>query len=127
MLADMLAHARIFVPGDLTLDTEWRTKTHTAVEAAVSEGGLAVEVRDLLKEVLANVEIVEDHSFKRHADRALAEYDGLIEPGQDIVYEYRWQEADSTWSGWRLTPKTGELNFPEEAREIQHRIAAAPG
>jgi hypothetical protein len=52
---------------------------------------LAAEVRDLLKEVLADVEIVEDVGFKRRADRALAEYDGVVEPGQDIVYEYRWQ------------------------------------
>jgi hypothetical protein len=79
-LADMLAHARIFVPGDLALDTEWRSKTYAAVEAAANEGGLAAEVRDLLKEVLADVEIVEDASFKRRADRALAEYDGVVEP-----------------------------------------------
>jgi hypothetical protein len=45
------------------LDTEWRSKAHAAVEAAASEGGLAAEVRDLLKEVLADVEIVEDASF----------------------------------------------------------------
>jgi hypothetical protein len=30
VLADMLAHARIFVPGDLALDTEWRSETHAA-------------------------------------------------------------------------------------------------
>jgi hypothetical protein len=47
VLTDMLAHARIFVPGDLALDTEWRSQTHAAVEAATSEGGLAAEVRDL--------------------------------------------------------------------------------
>jgi hypothetical protein len=76
VLADMLAHARIFVPGDLAFDTEWRSKTHTAVEAAASERGLAAKVRDLRKEVLADVEIVEDVGFKRRADRALAEYDG---------------------------------------------------
>jgi hypothetical protein len=125
VLTDMLAHARIFVPSDLALDTEWRSKTHAAVEAAASEGGLAAEVRDLLKGVLADVEIVEDATFKRHADRALAEYDGVVEPGQDIVYEYRWQEADGTWSSWRPTPDTGELDYPNEAREIQHRIVAA--
>jgi hypothetical protein len=125
VLADTLAHARIFVPGDLALDTEWRNKTHAAVEAATSEGGLAAEIRDLLKEVLANVEIVENAGFKRRADRALAEYDGVVAPGQDIVYEYRWQEADGTWSSWRRTPKTGELDCPNEAREIQHRIAGA--
>jgi hypothetical protein len=51
------------------LDTERRSKTHSAVEAA-SEGGLAAEVRDLLKEVLADVEIVENVSFKRRSDRA---------------------------------------------------------
>jgi len=38
--------------------------------------------------VLADVEIVEDVGFKRRADRALAEYDGVVEPGQNIVYEY---------------------------------------
>jgi hypothetical protein len=71
---------------------------------------------------------VEDVSFKRRADRALAEYDGIVEPGQDIVYEYRWQQADGTWSGWRPTHDTGELDYPNEAREIQHRIAVAmPG
>lgn len=48
VLTDMLAHARIFVPGGLALDTEWRSKTHSAVEAAASEAGLAAEVRDLL-------------------------------------------------------------------------------
>jgi len=121
----MSAHARIFVPSDLALDTEWRSKTHSAVEAAANEVGLAAEVRDLLQEVLADVEIVEDASFKRRADRALAEYDGVVEPGQGIVYEYRWQEADGTWSGWRRTPDSGELEYPDEAREIQHRIAAA--
>jgi hypothetical protein len=125
-LANMLAHARIFVPGDLALDTEWRSKTHAAVEAAASEGGLTAEVRDLLKEVLADVEIVEDAKFERRADRALAEYDGIVKPGQNIVYEYRWQAADGTWSSWRRTPDTGELDYPDEAREIQHRIAAAP-
>jgi hypothetical protein len=36
VLADMLAHARIFVPGDLAFDTEWRSKTHAAVEASSS-------------------------------------------------------------------------------------------
>jgi hypothetical protein len=102
-------------------------QTHAAVEAAASEGGLTAEVRDLLKEVLADVEIVEDASFKRRADRALAEYDGIVKPGQNIVYEYRWQAADGTWSSWRRTPETGELDYPNEAREIQHRIAAAPG
>jgi hypothetical protein len=122
----MLAHARIFVPGDLALDTEWRSKTHSAVEAAASEGGLTAEVRDLLKEVLTDVEIVEDLGFKRRADRALAEYDGVVEPGEDIVYEYCWQAADGTWSSWRRTPDTGELDYPDEAREIQHRTAAAP-
>ena len=125
VLADMLAHARIFVPGDLALDTEWRSKTHSAVEAAASEDGLAAEVRDLLKEVLANVEIVEDVGFKRRSDRALAEYDGIVGPGQDIVYKSRWQEADGTWSSWRATPRTGKLDYPDEAREIQHRIADA--
>jgi len=110
------------------LDTEWRSKTHAAIEAAASEVGLAAEVRDLLKEVLADVEIVEDASFKRRADRALAEYDGVVEPGQDIVYEYRWQEADGTWSNRRRIPDTGKLDYPNEAREIQHRIAAVmPG
>jgi hypothetical protein len=39
---------------------------------------------------------VEDLSFKRRADRALAEYDGVVERGQDILYECRWQEADGT-------------------------------
>jgi hypothetical protein len=87
---------------------------------------LAAEVRDLLKEVLADVESVENASFKRRADRALAEYDGVVEPGQGIIYEYRWQEADGTWSSWRPTPGTGKLDYPDEAREIQHRIAAAP-
>src|SRR5258708_7865311 len=77
VLTDMLAHARIFVPNDLALDTEWRSKAHSAVEAAVSEGGLAAEVRDLLKEVLADVGIVENASFKRRADRAAARYDGI--------------------------------------------------
>jgi hypothetical protein len=49
-------------------------------------------------------------------------------PGAYIVYEYRWQETDGTWSSWRPTPDTGELDYPNEAREIQHRIAAAlPG
>ena len=38
--------------------------------------------------MLADVEIVEDVGFKRRADRALAEYDGVVEPGQNIVYEY---------------------------------------
>ena len=57
-----------------------RSKSHSAVEAAASERGLVAEVRDLLKEVLADVEIVEDASFKRRADRALAEYDGVVEP-----------------------------------------------
>jgi hypothetical protein len=94
VLTDMLAHARIFVPNDLALDAEWRSKTHAAVEAAANEGGLAAEVRDLLKEVLADVQIVEDPNFKRRADRALAEYDGIVKPGQNIVYEYRWQAAD---------------------------------
>jgi hypothetical protein len=114
-------------PNDLALEAEWRSKTHAAVEAAANEGGLAAEVRDLLKEVLADVQIVEDPNFKRRADRALAEYDGVVEPGHDIVYEYRWQEADGAWSGWRRTPDTSELDYPNEAREIQHRIAAAPG
>jgi Tripartite tricarboxylate transporter family receptor len=82
VLTDMLAHARIFVPNDLALDAEWRGKTHAAVEAAASEGGLAAEVRDLLKEVLADVEIVEDAKFERRADRALAEYAGIVKPGQ---------------------------------------------
>jgi hypothetical protein len=36
-LTDILAHARIFVPGDLALDTEWRSKAHAAVEAAAKE------------------------------------------------------------------------------------------
>jgi hypothetical protein len=54
-----------------------------AVEAAASEGGLAAEVRDLLKEVLADVEIVEDANFKRRAHRALAEYDGVVERATD--------------------------------------------
>jgi hypothetical protein len=45
------------------MDTDWRSKTHAAVEAAASEGGFAAEVRDLLKEVLADVEIAEDASF----------------------------------------------------------------
>jgi hypothetical protein len=53
-------------------------------------------------------------------------YTQVVEPGQDIIYEYRWQEADGTWSSWRPTPVTGELEYPDEAREIQHRIAAAP-
>jgi hypothetical protein len=53
------------------------------VEAAASEGGLAAEVRDLLKEVLADVEIVEDANFKRRAHRALAEYDGVVERATD--------------------------------------------
>jgi hypothetical protein len=57
------------------LDTEWRSKTHAVVEAAANESGLAAEVRDLLKEVMADVEIVEEASFKRRADRALAGYD----------------------------------------------------
>ena len=48
VLADMLAHARMFVPGDLALDTEWRSKTHATVEAAASEGGSAAAVPDLL-------------------------------------------------------------------------------
>jgi hypothetical protein len=56
------------------------SKAHSAVEAAADEGGLAAEGRDLLKEVLAHVEIVEDASFKRRADRALAGYDGVVEP-----------------------------------------------
>jgi hypothetical protein len=86
---------------------------------------LAAEVRGLLKEVLADVEIVEDASFKRRADRALAEYDGIVEPGQDIVYQYRWQKTDGTWSSWRPAPEIGKLKYPDEAREIQHRIAAA--
>ena len=50
----------------------------------------------------------------------------MVEPGQDIVYEYRWQQADGTWSSWRRTPDTGELDYPNEAREIQHRIAVEP-
>ena len=85
VLADMLAYARMFVPGDLAFDTEWRSKTHAAVEAAASERGLAAKVRDLRKEVLADVEIVEDVGFKRRADRALAEYDGRRRAGQGIV------------------------------------------
>jgi hypothetical protein len=54
-----------------------------AVEAAASEGGLAAEVRDLLKEVLADVEIVKNANFKRRAHRALAEYDGVVERAAD--------------------------------------------
>jgi hypothetical protein len=46
---------------------------------------LAAEIRDLLKEVLDDVEIVEDASFKRRADRALAEYDGVLtRPGHRL-------------------------------------------
>ena len=30
------------------MDTEWRSKTHAAVEAAANEVGLAAEVRDFL-------------------------------------------------------------------------------
>jgi len=45
VLTDMSAHARIFVPSDLALDTEWRSKTHSAIEAAANEVGLAAEVR----------------------------------------------------------------------------------
>jgi hypothetical protein len=110
----------------LAEDTEWRSKTHAAVDAAANETELAAEVCDLLKEVLADFEIVEDRSFKRRADRALAEYDGIVKPGQDIVYQYRWQKADRTWSSWRSIPDTG-MDFPEEAREVQERIAAAAG
>jgi hypothetical protein len=87
---------------------------------------LAAEVRDLLKEVLADIEIVEDRSFKRRADRALAEYDGIVKPGQDIVYQYRWQGPQGRWSRWRDIPDTG-MDFPDEAREVQQRIAAAHG
>jgi hypothetical protein len=107
-------------------DTEWRSKTRAAADAAANETGLAAEVRDLLKEVLADFEIVEDRSFKRRADRALAEYDGIVELGQDIVYEYRWKKADRKWSSWRSIPDTG-MDFPEEAREVQERIAAVAG
>src|SRR3984893_5671579 len=35
---------RVFVPSDLAVDIEWRSKNHSAVEAAVSESGLAAEV-----------------------------------------------------------------------------------
>ena len=65
VLTDMLAHARIFVPRDLASDTEWRSKAHSAVETAANESGLAAEVRDLRKEVLADVEIVEDAPCRR--------------------------------------------------------------
>ena len=74
--------------------------------------------RDLLKEVVADVEIVEDLSFKRRADRALAEYDGVVEPGQDIVYEYRWQEADGTWSSWRRTPMLASWTIPPKLAKL---------
>ena len=43
VLTNMLAHARIFVPGDLALYTEWRSKTHAAIEVAASESGLTAE------------------------------------------------------------------------------------
>jgi hypothetical protein len=86
---------------------------------------LAAEVRDLLKEVLHDVEIVEERSFTRRADRAMAEYDGIVKRGQDIVYQYRWRKAGGTWSSWLPMPDTGELDVPEEAREIQHGVGAA--
>jgi hypothetical protein len=109
-------HVVARIPSDLAEDIEWRGKTHSVVEAAANESGLAAEVRDLLKEVLHDVEIVEDASFTQRADRALAEYDGIVKPGQDIVYQYRWQKPGGKWSSWRPMPGT-ELDVPKEARE----------
>jgi hypothetical protein len=82
-----------------------------------AKGGLAAEVRDLLKEVLADVEIVEDVGFKRRADRALAEYDGVVEPGQDIVYEYRDREARIVLSHMaEVWLRLAERNVPEQTQ-----------
>jgi hypothetical protein len=37
--------------------------------------------------------------------------------------KYRLQEAGWAWSRWRPTPDTGELDYPNEARGIEHPIA----
>jgi hypothetical protein len=38
VLTDMLAHARIFIPADLALDTEWRSKTHSGCRGSGERG-----------------------------------------------------------------------------------------
>jgi hypothetical protein len=67
-----------------------------------------------------------DITFPTDAKLLRAAIKGLTRLARKIVYEYRWQAADGTWSSWRRTPDIGELDYPNEAREIQHRIAAAP-
>jgi len=49
---------------------------------------------------------------------------GVVEPAR-VSFRVSLK-ADGTWSSWRPTPDTGELDYPNDAREIQHRIAAAP-
>ena len=71
------------------MDTDWRSKTHAVIEAAASEGGLAAEVRDLLKEVLADVEVVEDASFER---RVIV----TSEPGKGSVFTVRLPSSGVT-------------------------------
>ena len=49
---------------------------------------------------------------------------GVVEPAR-VSFRVSLK-ADGTWSSWRPTPDTGELDYPNDAREIQHWIAAAP-
>jgi len=41
---------------------------------------------------------------KNRRERRASAVRGVIEPGQDIVYECRWQEVEGPWSSWRATP-----------------------
>jgi hypothetical protein len=124
-LADLLVQASQYEPADLKEQTEWRDAASAALAAAVSDHPLEIELRGLLAMFLGN----DSRPGSSYAvDRAVAEAQGLVDPGGAIEYQERWQDENGTWSPWRAfrTATADQPTLtPHNAVIVQHRIAAA--
>ena len=119
----LIIEAAAFGPNDLKHETGLLTEIwNTLRQQPAHTTPLEHELRELLRQLVAFDEPF-PKDWEDRSDRAIAEADGLIDPGGAITWQYRCQTSDGLWTPWLPDPRTGSYDKPPGTVLTQHRIA----
>jgi hypothetical protein len=123
-LADLLSHAAIYEPDDLMRESDWIEAAREALRAKPSpDDALERELYSFLESALR------DFTVGGYAvDRAIAEAEGIVEPGGDIVYQERWLFPDGHWGEWQTfrTKDWDRYPIPPPSDGVEAQVRVAP-
>jgi murein DD-endopeptidase MepM/ murein hydrolase activator NlpD len=121
-LGELLNTVIMYEPDDLKREFGLLEDIRQTLAREGVDTPLEQELRDLLRQGIAFDQPL-PQGWSDAAQRAIAEAEGLVDPGEAIVWQYRWQTPDGLWSRWHDDPRTGKYDSPPDTVIQQHRVA----